>query len=391
MKRKTLLIVSSLNTPLVLQRAKLCTAAWSQEGAVLTPTLQFPKLLKPFLEMTFFFKKLSQLKPDLIHIHFAAGPYAAWAYAFSHAPLMLTIMGAEIQPEEQPHPTMFSRLLTGLILRTADAATVKSRYLKELSECRKLLKCPVQVLYWGVEKNLFKPCNSSQDRISARQQFHLADSDFVLLSPRTPEPLYNVDTILEAFLSLAPTRPHLKLLIVGKGGDASYLEGLQEKAARSEFANRVLFLGQQDSAQMATLNQISDACVMIPKSDGLPQSLLESMACGLPTVLSPLPQYEEIAIPHENCVISADWTVASVASSLQLLVDDKSGLISRLKEGSLRAASQISREEQMQTLKNLYEKLQYIEKPTRTVMHRFLAILLVMGHYLEVIVRPRKR
>ena len=48
---------------------------------------------------------------------------------------------------------------------------------------------------------------------------------------------------------------------------------------------------------------IADVAVSVPESDGMPQTLLEAMACGTPNLLVKLQRYEEIVEHGESAYL----------------------------------------------------------------------------------------
>ena len=55
---------------------------------------------------------------------------------------------------------------------------------------------------------------------------------------------------------------------------------------------------------MLVLYQAADAVISVPESDGLPSSVLEAMACGVPVVVSDLPGPREALGPdHLELVV----------------------------------------------------------------------------------------
>jgi glycosyltransferase involved in cell wall biosynthesis len=66
---------------------------------------------------------------------------------------------------------------------------------------------------------------------------------------------------------------------------------------------------------------LADVTVAVPPSDGLPQTLLEGMACGAPSILSRLARYEEL-ITHGESAYFVDITPESIADGVIRLLWD---------------------------------------------------------------------
>jgi len=66
---------------------------------------------------------------------------------------------------------------------------------------------------------------------------------------------------------------------------------------------------------------LAEAAVAVPPSDGLPQALLEGMACGVPSILSRLARYEEL-VTHGESAYFVDVTPESIADGVIRMLGD---------------------------------------------------------------------
>ena len=93
--------------------------------------------------------------------------------------------------------------------------------------------------------------------------------------------------LLEAFGRLAHDYPSYSLELVGDGPLRDELEG---QASSLGIADRVSFRGEVPNDELPELYADSRAFVLPSRSEGLPRTVLEAMACGRPVVTSDLPQ-----------------------------------------------------------------------------------------------------
>ena len=91
----------------------------------------------------------------------------------------------------------------------------------------------------------------------------------------------NVRYLIDAFNTLDN---NFELLVVGDGKEKVRLEKMSSK--------NVKFLGRKDNVQEYLF--ASDVFVSASFSEGMPTAVLEAMACGLPLLLSDIPQHQEI-------------------------------------------------------------------------------------------------
>lgn len=134
----------------------------------------------------------------------------------------------------------------------------------------------IHVIYNGIDHQRFHP----SDREAARRMLHLDDAPFLLYVGDLKARKGCMDLLL-AFLKLEDKHPDLKLYIAGTGAMQSTLQQTIEQTGVQE---KVSLLGK---VQHADLNQWYNAASLtcLPSyNEGVPNVLLESMACGTPVV-----------------------------------------------------------------------------------------------------------
>lgn len=98
---------------------------------------------------------------------------------------------------------------------------------------------------------------------------------------RNLEQLYGNDTAIRAIALLRDRYPALRLRIAGSGPERESLAAL---AAELGVAERVVFTGRLDVAQMAELYRSADLVLNPSRADNTPNSVLEALACAVPVV-----------------------------------------------------------------------------------------------------------
>jgi len=110
-------------------------------------------------------------------------------------------------------------------------------------------------------------------------------------------------------IAAALGRPEAHMLVAGDGPLRAALE------ERYRNHPRVHLLGATD--EVAEALQAADVFVSMSRAEGLPNAVMEAMACGLPCVLSDIPSHREMldaaAAPSGELVPSGDTAVASAA------------------------------------------------------------------------------
>jgi len=93
--------------------------------------------------------------------------------------------------------------------------------------------------------------------------------------------------LLEAFGELASDYPAYSVELVG---DGPLREELEEQVETLGIADRVAFRGEVPNDELPELYDDCRAFVLPSRSEGLPRTVLEAMACGRPVVTADLPQ-----------------------------------------------------------------------------------------------------
>lgn len=129
----------------------------------------------------------------------------------------------------------------------------------------------LEVLPNGVDLVNFAP----RDVCSCRENFGVRGRALASVGHLIPEKGH--DLVIEALSEL----PDIQLLIVGDGPERDRLERLAESVGVS---NRVRFLGLVDHRDMPSVYCAVDALVLASMREGMPNVVLESLACGTPVV-----------------------------------------------------------------------------------------------------------
>jgi glycosyltransferase involved in cell wall biosynthesis len=252
---------------------------------------------------------------DLLHVHYAAG-YGAWLAAASRRrPLVISVMGGDVLPEEQGGHTPASWWLTRRLLARADLVTSKSEYLSEKLRHLGVDDEKILPLVWGVDLNRFRRVDAS----GLRRRLGIPASAPIVLSPRILQPFYNIELIIEGFARAGIS--DAVLVVLEHGADPAYRSWLQERVAQLGLTGRIVFAGSVGTAEMPDFYSMADLVVGVPPSDGMPQTLLEAMACEAPSILGRLPRYQEM-VQHGQTAWFVDLNADSLAQGIATLLAD---------------------------------------------------------------------
>jgi glycosyltransferase involved in cell wall biosynthesis len=176
----------------------------------------------------------------------------------------------------------------------------------------------VRVLRNGVDLDRFQP----SDRDQARRA--VGFSRPTLLAVGNLVPLKRHRLMVEALTLLTG----IDLAIVGDGPERDAIEGL---ARERGVAERVRLLGRLEQDRLPEIYSAADLLLLVSTTEGWPNVLLESMACGTPVVVSDIGGIGDIVASPEAGRILAETTPTTLAGAIgDLLVDPPARAATRL-------------------------------------------------------------
>jgi glycosyltransferase involved in cell wall biosynthesis len=232
-------------------------------------------------------------------------------------PLVVSVMGGDILFDEQGSPTPSGRRLTLRLLESADLITSKSDFLIGVLDRLGGFAAKAVKVVWGVDLKHFRRV----DTWRLRAALGLGREDRVILSPRILQRFYNVHLIVEAMPRIVATIRGARLLVTEYQADSGYRDEIFRRVRSLGLEEHVRFVGHVPYAAMPQYYSLADVTVAVPPSDGLPQTLLEGMACGAPSILSRLARYEEL-VTHGRSAYFVDITPESIADGVTRVLGD---------------------------------------------------------------------
>ena len=303
-------------------------------------------------------KFLRREKIDVLHSHFVG--VNAWYGALTRFhPHVITVMGGDILGDDwKPGPDIRERRLTPYALRNADLITCWSKQLTDVTRRYSGPDVPIEVVHGGVDLERFSGGARRPQYLLDR--LNLPQHARVVLSPRLMRPLYNLDKIAIAADNVCAAVPdtYFVFAVLPEAKDERYEAQIREIFSRGAANNRVRFVGGIAHDEMPDYYRLADVTVSIPSSDGTPMSVLESMACGTPVLVSQIPNYDARYIENQKTVIMVNQSYPGVvAAALIKLLQDRSLAEGIAAEAKRRVVATASYESQMARMDQLYQKL----------------------------------
>jgi glycosyltransferase involved in cell wall biosynthesis len=165
-------------------------------------------------------------------------------------------------------------------------------------------------------------------------------------------PMKGVEYFLDAAALLAPRFPEVRFLIVGDGAGRKELE---DCADRLGLAERVIFTGFRNDVP----DLIPEAAIsVLPSlSEGLSNSLLESMASGVPVIAARVGGNPEIVEHDVSGLLVPTRDSAALADAIGGLLQDPRLALRMGEAGRRRVAELFSMERSLSEVERFYERL----------------------------------
>jgi teichuronic acid biosynthesis glycosyltransferase TuaC len=166
-------------------------------------------------------------------------------------------------------------------LRRADRVTAVSQSLRDVAVGLGLPAGRVRVIPNGVDPLLFSPMSQAE----ARRQCGLPENATILLTVAGLYEGKGQHTIIEALPSLVARVSDARYVMVGspRPGE-TYQRRLEGMVRKLGLEGKVLFAGPRPQSELRSWFSAADVSVLATQSEGWPNVLLESLACGTPVV-----------------------------------------------------------------------------------------------------------
>lgn len=166
--------------------------------------------------------------------------------------------------------------------------------------------------------DLFSP----GDRAAAKQTWAQRHSvlrpqdDWILYAGRF-QPQKAPLRLIEAFGLVRRRRPGARLVLAGEGNlEAEMVRAVADRGLQGH----VVFLGAVPPAELAACYRAADAFLLASDYEGMPISVLEALACGLPVVSTPVGEVPALVVSGVNGEMAADCSAAALAAALERLL-----------------------------------------------------------------------
>jgi len=293
--------------------------------------------------------QLTRLKPDLVHAHEILTPssIAVLSKRINHHPVLIKLLrggtrGDIFKLKRRP----FWRSYFENLKRSVDGFITISH---EIDEELETLNVPAEKRFFlpnGVDTARHTPISEDRkQKLHAELSLPMHATIVVYAGRLVPEK--RVDHLLRIWGDVGAKFPHVHLLILGEGSEGSRL--------RSMNVSGVQFTGQVEEA--GRYLQAADLFVLPSSTEGLSNSMLEAMSCGLPVLATRVGGAPDVIQHNVSGFLIPPDDLESLQRGLDALLADKS---LRLRLGAAarqRIVSDFSLDSVAERLAALYHRL----------------------------------
>jgi glycosyltransferase involved in cell wall biosynthesis len=174
----------------------------------------------------------------------------------------------------------------------------------------------------GVDTELFCPVSGAAERSQLRESLGLPALGRWVVFVGGIMQRKGVDVLVEAWPAVLAADPAARLLLLGPSEEnPAFREALERRITDLDIAPSVHLRGRVDDVD--SYLKAADVFVLPSVTEGLPNSVLEAMACGLAPVMTDLPGISSDVIRSEaEGLLLPERTPAALAAALIELLSD---------------------------------------------------------------------
>ncbi|MFX0124502.1 MAG: glycosyltransferase [Candidatus Hodarchaeota archaeon] len=287
-------------------------------------------------------------KINLIHSHeFLMNVYGTFAGKIMKIPVVTTVHGKNYYHEK---------------LRRVLAYKYVSKNTKMVAVCNDLKEFlirevgidenKIRIIYNGINLEKFSDKINQSEKKQLRTNLGVNQNDFLIGSVANLRPVKGHIFLIQAATELIKRHRSARILLVGRGPCE---DELRKEAERLNVLNNLLFLGYRKNIDK--ILQVLDVFVLPSTSEGLPLSLLEAMAAGVPVIASHVGGVPEIIIDNINGYLIPPANPSTIAKKILFLLESNETKTRFSKSGLETIKTRFSSTKMINTYQELYLSL----------------------------------
>lgn len=292
-----------------------------------------------------------KLNVKIVHAHNST--------AFKHAAIAAKIVGVPViiqtrHGDELARKSGWRIILQNKLTRLADKIVcICEGFRQKLIHNKSVDKDKLVVIHNGINVSFIE--KNKIGRNQKRIMLGLNADDCVIVNVANIRVEKGQEILIRAFKQVADKEPKAKLLIVGSATDAQLTRALKDLTQGLGLAESVIFLGKRED--VSEILSASDIFVLSSLTEGLPISVLEAMAAGIPVVATDVGGIREIIEDGKNGILVPSNSEDKLSAAIVSLLNDKNKAQGLSREGRETVANFFSLEKMIQGYENLYLSL----------------------------------
>ncbi len=286
-------------------------------------------------------KLIREIKPDIIHAHYAtSGGLTALVSGFH--PAVVTVHGSDlINGVKSP----LWKILLMKIFNYADCVNVVSHELENIALSLGINKEKIEAFTLGIDTKKFS---------FAERPKLVKNSNLKMICTRRFESVFDHITILNALAILKEESINFKMTFAG---DGSLLGQTKEYVRNSGLSDNVIFMDRIENDKLPDVLSQNDIYLSASKWDGTSLSLLEAMASGLFPIVSDINANSVWITNGFNGYLHKAGNADSLANCIMKLFDNSEIIQKAALYNRLMVCEKADRQTNMKRLEEIYKEL----------------------------------
>jgi glycosyltransferase involved in cell wall biosynthesis len=286
-------------------------------------------------------KLLKQLKPDIVHAHYATSAGLAALVCGFH-PTVVTVHGSDLTLGIK---SRIWRPLLRRIFEHADCVNAVSQDLARVVLSLGISPNKVETLTLGIDTDKFA---------FVERRAPDASRDLRLVCTRRLEPVFDHQTIISALSLLKEKGIKFDMTIVG---DGSMLDALKQHVHAVGLDGRVSFTGKVPNDALPEILRRHDVYLSASLWDGTSLSLLEAMAMGLLPIVSDIRANSAWLNHNADGLLHKVGDAMDLADCIMQLCSNPQLAVDAAGRNREKVVERGNRQANMRRLEQIYEKL----------------------------------
>jgi glycosyltransferase involved in cell wall biosynthesis len=247
-----------------------------------------------------------------------------------------------------------------VLFNTMDCIVTNNRPLAEaLREMGVVTR--VEIIANGVDLERFSPSAEPEATTALRGRLGIGPDELMILAVGAVMPRKGSDLLINAWSRLNAEHPNTHLVFVGPRHDSteshheSFQDEIDRRVAASGAPERIHFVGLTED--VPSYLRAADIFALPSKREGMPNAVLEAMACRKPVVMTPFEGLsDDLGHPGRQYLLT-DHDLDALSRALLRLVEDRELRDSLAEQGWRWIRENMSLERSVARYAELYEEL----------------------------------